>query len=165
MYAVAAGTTEDVVAAVDFAREHNLRVVVKGGGHSYQGTSSAPELLPIWTRKMNVVTVHDAVSSVLGARGNTEPQQAVTVEAGAIWGHVYDAVTTRAGRYVQGGGCLTVGVAASFGAGFVGVGRAPAKAALTDPAVVRGPTSSSSSASASDSAGHPARHRGSRTSR
>ncbi len=24
---------------------------------------------------------------------------------------VYDAVTTRAGRYVQGGGCITVGVA------------------------------------------------------
>jgi hypothetical protein len=25
--------------------------------------------------------------------------------AGAIWLHVYDAVTTKAGRYVQGGGC------------------------------------------------------------
>jgi FAD/FMN-containing dehydrogenase len=25
--------------------------------------------------------------------------------------HVYDAVTTKAGRYVQGGGCATVGVA------------------------------------------------------
>jgi hypothetical protein len=36
---------------------------------------------------------------------------AVTIEAGALWGHVYDAVATRAGRYVQGGGCLTVGVA------------------------------------------------------
>jgi hypothetical protein len=28
-----------------------------------------------------------------------------------MWGHAYDAVTTKAGRYVQGGGCLTVGVA------------------------------------------------------
>jgi FAD/FMN-containing dehydrogenase len=35
VYAVAAETTDDVV-AVNFAREHNLRVVVKGGGHSYQ---------------------------------------------------------------------------------------------------------------------------------
>ena len=51
VYAVAAGTTEDIVAAVNFAREHNLRVVVKGGGHSYQGTSSAPDSLLIWTRK------------------------------------------------------------------------------------------------------------------
>src|SRR3984957_12702702 len=39
VYAVAAKTTQDVVAAVNFARENNLRLVVKGGGHSYQGTS------------------------------------------------------------------------------------------------------------------------------
>ena len=39
-YAVAAESTADVVAAVNFARENNLRLVVKGGGHSYQGTSS-----------------------------------------------------------------------------------------------------------------------------
>ncbi len=42
IYAVAAQTTEDVVAAVNFARTNNLRLVVKGGGHSYQGTSNPP---------------------------------------------------------------------------------------------------------------------------
>jgi FAD/FMN-containing dehydrogenase len=57
---VAARTTDDVVAAVDFARENNLRVVVKGGGHSYQGTSNAADSLLIWTRNMNAVTVHEA---------------------------------------------------------------------------------------------------------
>ena len=119
VYAVAAGTTEDIVAAVNFAREHNLRVVVKGGGHSYQGTSSAPDSLLIWTRKMNAVTVHDAFIGA-GCAGQYEPQQAVTVEAGAIWGHVYDAVTTRAARYVQGGGCLTVGVAGLIQSGGFG---------------------------------------------
>jgi hypothetical protein len=59
VYAVAARTTDDVVAAVDFARESNLRVVVKGG-HSYQGTSNAADSLLIWTRNMNAVTVHEA---------------------------------------------------------------------------------------------------------
>ena len=59
-YAVAAETTADVVAAVNFAREHNLRLVVKGGGHSYQGTSCAPDSLLIWTRAMQAVTLHDA---------------------------------------------------------------------------------------------------------
>ena len=44
VYAVAAETTADVVAAVNFARENNLRLVVKGGGHSYQGTSNAAGL-------------------------------------------------------------------------------------------------------------------------
>ena len=38
-YAVAARTAEDVAAAVSFARKHRLRLVVKGGGHSYQGLS------------------------------------------------------------------------------------------------------------------------------
>ena len=44
VYAVAAETTGDVVAAVNFARKNNLRLVVKGGGHSYQGTSNARQL-------------------------------------------------------------------------------------------------------------------------
>ena len=43
-YAVAARNATDIAAAVDFARENNLRLVVKGGGHSYQGTSNAPEV-------------------------------------------------------------------------------------------------------------------------
>ena len=60
VYAVAARKTADVVAAVNFAREHKLRLVVKGGGHSYQGTSNAPDSLLIWTRRMNAITVHDA---------------------------------------------------------------------------------------------------------
>jgi hypothetical protein len=104
MYAVSARLTDDVVAAVKFAREHNLRVVVKGGGHSYQGTSNAADSLLIWTRQMNALTVHDAFVGA-GCAGRHNPQPAVTVEAGAIWGQVYDAVTTKVGRYVQGGGC------------------------------------------------------------
>ena len=39
---------------------NNLRLVVKGGGHSYQGTSNAADSLLIWTRKMNGITLHDA---------------------------------------------------------------------------------------------------------
>ena len=53
VYAVAARTTAHVVAGVNFARENDLRLVVKGGGHSYLGTSSAPDSLLIWTRAMN----------------------------------------------------------------------------------------------------------------
>ena len=108
VYAVAAKTAGDVAAAVDFAREHNLRLVVKGGGHSYLGTSNAPDSLLIWTRAMDEIVLHDGFVPQGCA---APPQPAVSVGAGAIWLHVYDAVTTKTGRYVQGGGCTTVGVA------------------------------------------------------
>jgi hypothetical protein len=59
-YAVKARKTGDVAAAVNFARVHNLRLVVKGGGHSYQGTSDCANSLMIWTREMNRITLHAA---------------------------------------------------------------------------------------------------------
>jgi FAD/FMN-containing dehydrogenase len=109
-YAVAARNSGDVVAAVNFAREKNLRLVVKGGGHSYLGTSNAPDSLMIWTRAMNKLTLHDAFVGQ-GCARQVAPVPAVTAEAGAVWMDLYQTVTTEAGRYVQGGGCTTVGVA------------------------------------------------------
>lgn len=108
VYAVRARNAADVAAAVDFARDNNLRLVVKGGGHSYQGTSNAPDSLLVWTRGMNRVALHDAFV----AQGCADkPLPAVTIEAGALWIDAYNEVTTKAGRYVQGGGCASVGVA------------------------------------------------------
>jgi FAD/FMN-containing dehydrogenase len=118
-YAVAASTSADVVAAVNFARDHKLRLVIKGGGHSYQGTSDAPDSLLIWTRAMNGIVLHEAFVAQ-GCADTRAPEPAVTVEAGAIWMHVYDAVTTKGGRYVQGGGCATVGVAGLIQSGGFG---------------------------------------------
>lgn len=119
VYAVAAQETSDVVAAVNFARKHRLRLVVKGGGHSYQGTSAAPDSLLVWTRHMNKITLHDAFVAQ-GCEGIQAPLPAVTVQAGAMWIDAYDAVTTQAGRYVQGGGCATVGVAGLIQSGGFG---------------------------------------------
>jgi FAD/FMN-containing dehydrogenase len=67
---------------------------------------------------MNAITTHDAFVGA-GCAGNAEPQPAVSIEAGAYWRQAYDAVTTKGGRYVQGGGCMTVGVAGLvLGGGF-----------------------------------------------
>ena len=109
IYAVAASRTSDVVAAVNFAREHRLRLVVKGGGHSYQGTSNAADSLLVWTRGMHAIELHDAF--VPAGCAADPPRPAVSIEAGAMWVQAYAAVTTQNGRYVQGGGCMTVGVA------------------------------------------------------
>ena len=115
---------------MNFARTHNLRLVVKGGGHSYLGTSNAPDSLLIWTRAMNDITLHDAFVGQ-GCEGKVAPQPAVTVGAGCVWIDAYSAVTTGAGRYVQGGGCTTVGVAGliqrgGFGSFSKGFGNAAA---------------------------------------
>lgn len=118
-YAVAARDAADVVAAVNFARAHNLRVVVKGGGHSYQGTSNGADSLLIWTRAMRDVTLHDDFVAK-GCRRGQAATPAVTIAAGAVWMDAYDAVTTKAGRYVQGGGCTTVGVAGHIQSGGFG---------------------------------------------
>lgn len=50
----------EVAAAVRFAGAHNLRLVVKGPGHSYLGGSNAPDSLLVWTRPMSAITVRDA---------------------------------------------------------------------------------------------------------
>ncbi|HEX6526153.1 MAG TPA: FAD-binding protein [Streptosporangiaceae bacterium] len=129
-YAVLARSCADVAAAVNFAREHGVRLVVKGGGHSYIGCSSAPDSLLIWTRAMRDVELHDSFVPE-GAAGLIEPETAVSVGGGAIWIDAYNAVTTVAGRYVQGGGCTTVGVAGlvqggGFGSFSKGFGTAAA---------------------------------------
>jgi FAD/FMN-containing dehydrogenase len=118
-YAVLAQSSADVAAAVNFAREHNVRLVVKSGGHSYLGTSNAPDSLLIWTRpNLQAIELNDSFVPQGGA-GLVAPEPAVSVGAGAIWIDAYNAVTTVAGRYVQGGGCTTVGVSGlTQGGGF-----------------------------------------------
>ena len=119
VWAVRARNASDVAAAVNFAREHRLRLVVKGGGHSYQGTSCAPDSLLIWTRAMNQVELHDAFVPK-GCEGKMEAQPAASIGAGAVWIDAYYAVTVKAGKYVQGGGCSTVGVAGHIQSGGYG---------------------------------------------
>jgi FAD/FMN-containing dehydrogenase len=92
----------------------------------------------VWTRAMNAVTVHEAFVGQ-GCRDEQAPTPAVTVEAGAMWIDAYDAVTTKAGRYVQGGGCTTVGVAGliqSGGFGSMSKGFGSAAAGLLEAEIV-----------------------------
>jgi FAD/FMN-containing dehydrogenase len=137
-YAVAARNSSHVAAAVNFARDHNLRLVVKGAGHSYLGTSNAPDSLLVWTRAMDKVTLHDAFVGQ-GCKGKFAPVSAVTAESGAVWIDLYNAVTALAGRYVQGGGCADVGVAGlvqSGGFGSFSKGFGSAAASLLEAEIV-----------------------------
>jgi hypothetical protein len=117
-YAVAVETPADIAAAVRFARDRNLRLAIKGTGHDYLGRSRAPGSLLVWTHGMREVTVHDGFVPA-GSPADAPGVPAITVEAGTRWLEVYQALLPH-GRYVQGGGCVTVGAAGGFtqGGGF-----------------------------------------------
>ena len=117
-WAIAATCAEDLAAGVNFARDNNLRLVVKGAGHDYLGRNCAPDSLLLWTHRMRQITVHEAFLPE-GAPAGTKAEAAITVQAGNRWLEVYEQAT-RAGRYVQGGGCTSVGACGGFvlGSGF-----------------------------------------------
>ncbi len=116
-YAVAAENVSDIAAAVAFAHQHHLRLVVKGAGHDYLGRSSAPGSLLVWTHpERRSIAIDDAFVPA-GCPGTEAGVPAVSVQAGARWGEVYEAVAVKHGRYVQGGGCTSVGAAGGVPAG------------------------------------------------
>ena len=89
--------TADVVDAVKFARQHNLLVAVRGGGHSVAGHSSCDEGVVIDLTRMRGVEV-DPESRIARTQG------------GALWGDV-DRETQAFGLVVPGGVVSETGVA------------------------------------------------------
>jgi FAD/FMN-containing dehydrogenase len=89
--------TADVVDAVKFARQHNLLVAVRAGGHSVAGHSSCDNGIVIDLTRMRGVEV--------------EPEsRSVRVQGGALWGDV-DRETQACGLVVPGGVVSETGVA------------------------------------------------------
>ena len=121
-YAVAAESAEDIVAAVDFARDNKVRLVVKGTGHDYYGRSCGPrESLLIWTHNMRKITVSETFVPQ-GAPSGWPAVPAVTTTAGNRWLEAYTAASNYAsknhtGLYIQGGGCTSVGACGGFALG------------------------------------------------
>src|SRR3989337_2412840 len=89
--------TADVQRAVRFAREHDLVVSVKGGGHSPPGDAVCDDGLMIALSLMKAVKV--------------DPRARVAVaEAGVNWGE-FDAATQEHGLAVTGGRVPSTGIA------------------------------------------------------
>ncbi len=94
-----------------FAREHNVEVVARSGGHSYGGYSSCPGLV-IDVTNMDQVSVDGAV----GGAG----RKLATVGAGTVLIDAYSQLAAQ-GLLVPGGSCPTVGIAGLALGGGVGV--------------------------------------------
>ncbi|WP_440994495.1 FAD-dependent oxidoreductase [Cysteiniphilum litorale] len=112
IYAVDARNEQDIVAAVDFARKYNLKLVIKGSGHDYLGRSNAPDSLLIWTHHMQTLE-YDKNFVPKGAPKGTPAVAAMKVGAGVGWLQVYQKAA-QYDRFVQGGGCTSVGAVGGF---------------------------------------------------
>jgi hypothetical protein len=104
---VRAGGAADVAEAVRFAGRHGLRLVARGGGHSYLGASSVAGGLVVDTRALRSVT-YDAASAT------------ATIGAGAQLIDVYTRLADH-GRGLPAGTCPTVGLAGLAQGGGFGV--------------------------------------------
>ncbi len=90
-------TRSDVAAALAHARERDLDVAIRNGGHSVAGASSVDDGLVIDMRRMNRVAVDPA-------------RRIATVSGGATWAD-FDRATQPHGLAVTGGRVSTTGVA------------------------------------------------------
>ncbi len=88
---------DDVIAAVNFAREQSLLVAVRGGGHNAAGFGVCDEGLVIDLSAMNDVQVDPA-------------QRLARAQGGATWGG-YDQATQAHGLASTGGAISTTGIA------------------------------------------------------
>lgn len=89
------------------AREHNIRLIVKGTGHDYIGRSGAPNALSIWTHNLKGLQMHESFTSDNGRGTNYGP--AITVAAGTLMQEIYE-FADGFNRTVVGGSGGTVGV-------------------------------------------------------
>ncbi|MFF8269986.1 FAD-binding protein [Streptomyces sp. NPDC016562] len=97
-------SSADVVTAVRFARELDLKIAVRGGGHSVAGMSLCDGGLVVDLRRMHEVTVHPAARAVHVEGGATMSHLDRACEPYALATTGGRASTTGVGGFVLGGG-------------------------------------------------------------
>ncbi|MFJ3928160.1 FAD-binding protein [Streptomyces sp. NPDC090022] len=94
----------DVVTAVRFARELDLPIAVRGGGHSVAGMALGDGALVVDLRRMHDVTVHPAAKAVRIGGGATMSHLDRACQPHALATTGGRASTTGVGGFVLGGG-------------------------------------------------------------
>ncbi len=103
-------SSSDVQRCIAFAREHDVELAARSGGHSYGGYSSCPGL---------VIDVSQ-IRGISAGGATTRGQPVATVGAGATLINVYSQLAAL-GLLLPGGSCPTVGIAGLALGGGIGV--------------------------------------------
>ncbi|KAK6213639.1 fad binding domain-containing protein [Colletotrichum tabaci] len=106
-YAVDASGPADVQAALRFADQHNVRLVVRNTGHDYNGRSTGAGALAVWTHHLKGAEIIDWDD------GSYYVGKALRAGAG-VQGFEAIAAADAAGLAVVTGECPTVGIAGGY---------------------------------------------------
>ncbi|KAF2176417.1 FAD binding domain-containing protein [Zopfia rhizophila CBS 207.26] len=107
-YVIIAKKKEHIIAGVKFARENNMRLVIRNTGHDFMGRSTGRGSLAINTHSFQDINF---IKKYTGA-GNWDGG-AVTVGAGVMFRDLYPLAFKR-NVVVIGGECPTVGIAGGY---------------------------------------------------
>lgn len=108
-YAVAATNVKQIQAAIQFAKEKNIRFVIKNTGHDFSGKSGGAGALSVWTKNLKGITYEE--NYVDEGTGYSGP--AFKAGTGVRAWEIYEAAHAQ-GKVVVGGEGQTVGVMGGY---------------------------------------------------
>ncbi|KAI0853139.1 FAD binding domain-containing protein [Daldinia vernicosa] len=110
-YAVNASNADHVAATLRFAREQNIRLIIKSTGHDLLGKSSGAGSLSIWMRSFQNLTITE---NYYGSNTYNEYHgPAIQIEPGVLTYQALEAAQ-KAGLRVVSGTCTTVAIGAGY---------------------------------------------------
>lgn len=105
-YAVNVTDVADVAAAIKFAQDKNVRLVIRNTGHDYLGRSTGAGALGVWTHHLKDITP---------VQWNASDYSGVALKVGSgVQGYELLTAANALGRVAITGECPTVGVAGGY---------------------------------------------------
>lgn len=115
-YAINATGASDYITTLDFARQRNIRLVIRNTGHDYFGKSTGAGAVALWTHNLKDIAVLDYNSTAytgkamkMGAGVQASEAQSVANMVGLVVVEGDCPTVGLAGGYTQGGGTSPLG--------------------------------------------------------
>nr|UYO77233.1 FAD-dependent isoamyl alcohol oxidase [Trichoderma psychrophilum] len=109
-YVVNVTGASDIVSAIAFAKQHNVRIVIKNTGHDYLGRSTGKGSLSLWTHNLK------STKYIPSYRSSYYTGPAAKLGAGIEGWEAY-TLANQTGHRMVGGTCPTVGIAGGYSMG------------------------------------------------